>query len=239
MKRFKLYTLVILLTVLFTTANAQTKDPVGGKPIAGQLNQTVDPTPGIQLKAPLTCDVGELVRFDARDSEVDSLVWDTIPATNDFEVVGLRAFFSARSGGEYRILIAGAKDGKAFLVHQKITVKGVAATLTGLTGKIDNWLGTVPKDMPGRKDKLLAMAGVFRKLSQGDIDTDKILESTALANSAILADTIASWAPFLDKLGTELDDMIDDRKLEDAGDYRKTWAEIARGLEINAKKVTT
>ena len=76
----------------------------------------------INLDAPIECEVGELVRLDARESNVDSLVWEIIPKTTDFETVNRRAFFSARAPGEYLILIAGAKEGKAFLMHHKLRV---------------------------------------------------------------------------------------------------------------------
>ena len=92
----------------------------------------VEVDPGINVHAPMECEVGELVRFDARESEVDSLVWDIIPETEDFEIVddGFRGFFSARAGGEYLLLIAGAKDGKAFLWHQSLRVRGAPAPIT-------------------------------------------------------------------------------------------------------------
>ena len=196
----------------------------------------VEVEPGIRLEAPKTCEIGELVRLDARGSNVTDLVWDILPKTIDFETVDgdKRAFFSARSSGEYLILIAGAKDGKAFLVHQKLIVNGVPAKMSSTARKIGQWL-TLVQGVPDRNANLVAMAGVFRKLSEQPVDPDKMVEATALANSAVLGDNLTGWIPFLDKLGTELDELVDEGKLDTVEQYQATWAAIAKALLDNVK----
>lgn len=193
---------------------------------------------GIFLDAPIKCEVGELVRFDARGSDVASLVWDIIPASDDFEMVdkNRRAFFSARRPGTYLILIAGAKNGKAFLLHQTLTVTGTAIPDSGLTADIERWLNTVP-DFPEKKAQTLAMAGVFRKLAESDTNLDTMLEATALANSAVIGQAyIENWIPFLDSLGKELDRLDESHQLANREAYQMKWLEIATALERFAKK---
>jgi hypothetical protein len=189
----------------------------------------------IQIKAPVDCEVGELVRIDARGSDVDSLAWNVLPATPDFEVVddGFRAFFSARQGGKYLLIIAGAKDGKAFLHSQHLTVKSAPTPASGLTVKVRDWLKLLPPDVSedDRKQKLMAMAGVFRNIAEQPINVDEIQKSTALSNSAVLGDSIKSWMPFLDKLGLAVDAMT----LETDEHYKTAWIEIADAFERNAK----
>lgn len=233
MKLFCLF--AVMLTLLAV--------PGGSPRIAGQ-DEIVEPVVvivedgGINLTAPIECEVGELVRFDARESNVDALVWSIIPASDDFEMVdeNRRAFFSARSPGEYLILIAGAKNGKAFLLHQTLTVTGKAIPDSELSTDIGKWLNTVP-DFPAKKAQTLAMASVFRKLAKSDTDLDTMLEATALANSAVIGEAyIENWIPFLESLGKELDRLDESHQLANREAYRMKWLEIASALERFANK---
>jgi hypothetical protein len=208
-------------------------------PDANPLKVDIDVEAGIKVNAQVSCEVGELVRFDARGSDVESLVWDVLPPTDDFEVVddGFRSFFSARAGGEYLILIAGAKDGKAFLWHQPLAVMGAAPPLTGLTAKVNQWLKLMPPMVKEERNaKLRQMAAIFRTTaSDQSVKVDQILDATARANSAVLGEDIQKWIPFLDKLGSELDTLVDADKLKTREQYQGTWSEIATALERNAK----
>lgn len=193
--------------------------------------------PGVVLVAPDTCEVGELVKLDATASVVDGLTWQIIPDTPDFEVYdsGRRAHLSARVGGEsFLIILAGAKDGVPFLYHKTIKVNGAPIPLTGLTAKVKRWLTLLP-DGTNRDAKLLAMAGVFQKISEQEIDTTDILKTTALANSAVLGESLTTWKPFLDELGKYLDAKVVDGKLSTRDHYQTTWASIARAMERNAR----
>ncbi len=232
-------TFILILAVTISTLT-QGQLIVDGRPVAGsevprQFDDLFEPTeakPGIQLKAPIKCEVGELIEFSAAGSNVDSLVWAIIPHTPDFKIVTNEriAFFSAREPGKsFRLVIAGAKDGQAFLVHQVLTVKGVSVPASGLAAKVSDWVREVS---PDDKDATLrAMARVFRRLAiDEDISVDEILQATAIANSAVLGDDLESWTPFLDKLGNELDDMIDDGRLSTKEQYQRAWIDIADGL---------
>lgn len=241
-----LFTMIAVMAMLSVYVSGDSSQ----KPIVGQptpfeettlvLRLVEDEAAGdVILEAPAVCEVGELVRLNASNSQVDGLTWKVLPFTEDFEVIdnGLRALFSARvssSGTEFLVIIAGAKGGVPYLVHHTLRVKAMSPT-TGLTAKIATWLRSVPDEVDKRA-RLLAMSGVFRRLSTQDIDVDQILYATALANSAVLGDALESWAAFLDALGKELDELIAADKLETRRQFRNVWAEIAEGLEYNARE---
>lgn len=118
-----LLTLVIVGLMLWLLHTLDLASRAHGQELPSVLN---DPSPivavGIVLTAPEQCEVGELVRIDATSSDVDSLTWDILPPTPDFEVINKRAFFSGRKKGEWLVVVAGAKGGQSFLSHMKITV---------------------------------------------------------------------------------------------------------------------
>lgn len=206
-------------------------------PVAGQDEAEPDGA-GIVLRAPDDCEVGELVRFDAADSDVTGLTWQILPSTPDFEIIedGRRAFFSARAesaGQSFLVIVAGAKDGKPFLTHHTIDVIGVAPDPgpETLSTVVRRWVRNVD-DYEGRKAHGLALSGVFRKLaSADDIAVDQILEATATANSAVLGDHLDDWIPFLEPLGKELDKLTAEGKLSTRADYKAAWTAIADGIE--------
>lgn len=193
-----------------------------------------DLSEGITLVAPEVCEIGELVRLDARESLAHSLVWQIMPKTDDFEVVdgGRRAFLSSRKGGgEYLIIVVGAKDDQPFVTTHRLRVKGRQLPPTTLAGKIERWVDKV-EDYPEKNAHLIAMAEVFDRLAAQKIPIDEMLKATATANSAVLGrDGVEQWAPFLDELGLELDRMIDAGELGTEQQYVKTWREIAVTLK--------
>jgi hypothetical protein len=208
--------------------------------VAGQ-DTPDEPLGGLVLTAQETCKVGELVRLDASQSDVDGLTWQILPGTSDFEVIedGRRAFFSARADGprEFLVILAGARGGTPFLQHHKLTVEGIEAiepddpTPASLGQKIRGWLDKV-EDYEGKASKALAMAEAFRSLAdKEDLDVNDILEATAVANSAILGDDLDKWVPFLDDLGAELDLYIEEHALDTREQYREIWLRIAAGIE--------
>lgn len=150
---FRTSTLPFFMAALFITFGAAfccyTEYANGQPPTPIEVVEDVPPrikielvprlaTVGIVLAAPDICEVGELVRFDATSSDVDSLTWDILPPTPDFEVVDRRAFFSARNSGEWLVILAGAKNGQSFLSHKKIVVsikKSVPKLTSKPTGK--------------------------------------------------------------------------------------------------------
>jgi hypothetical protein len=204
-------------------------------PIAGQDPDPPDFEEGIVLDAQGSCEVGELVRFDASQSNVEGLTWQILPHTPDFEVIeeGRRAFFSARVPGKFLVIIAGASAGKPYLQHHTIIVEGepLPPSPKTLPQKVRGWVDEV-EDYDGKADKAKAMAGAFRKLAANeDIEVEEILEATAVANSAILGDDLDQWIPFLDRLGQELDAYVEGDDLSTRKQYREVWLLIASGIE--------
>jgi len=208
-------------------------DPGVTPAVFGQ--EIVVPGPNFEVVGQDEAEIGELVRFVVQ-GDVETISWRIIPGTQDFDHAqdGRRAFFSARTGGDYVFIVAAAKGGEVYLDVKTLTVKGEPAPISGLKAKVGQWLTGVRVEDP--KVKLRAMAGVFRKLGEGDIDVDKILEATALANSAVLGDSLKAWIPFLDKLGTELDQLAADGELETDEQYRTVWIDLAKALEYHGKE---
>lgn len=216
-------------------------------PVAGDFYQVagqqpnVEPapdTPQITLRAKKLCEVGELLRLDATESTVDGLTWQIIPKTNDFEVIenGRRAFFSSRTpGSEYLVILAGAKDGKAYLKHHKIRVRGElpAPGPKTIDLKISEWLDLVPES-EFKKEDAIRVATAFEetasKLQAGEMDVDNMLEATAVANVVALGERLEDWKAFLTELGTEMQIYVDSGQLETREQFLEVWATVAKGL---------
>lgn len=202
-------------------------------PVAGQDAPEIGEG-GIVLKTQDICEVGELIRLDARESDVDSLTWQVLPFTEDFEVVddGLRAFLSARFPGQFLVIVAGAKNGHSFLQHKMIIVEGdeIPGPST-LTQQVTSWVNKV-ENYEGKAAKGQALAEVFRDLAMDTrIDVAQILEATALANTAVLGNDLERWVPFLVQLEGALDALVESGGLQTRDDYRNTWLAIAKGIE--------
>lgn len=195
------------------------------------------------LKAPDSCEIGELVRLDLRESNVDGIIWKVLPETADFEIIdeGRRALFSSRVPGTYTFLIAGAKGGTPYLIYHSLPVNGGVGPSPGplpavsLEVKVSGWVKKVA-DYPARKQHLAGMAGVFKKMAEApDVKVEQILEATALANTAVLGADLQKWVPFLDELGKELDAMVAAKTLTTREQYKAAWLEIATALEKSSK----
>lgn len=201
--------------------------------IAGQ---DPEPTPAadLKLRAPDVSEVGELVRLDARESTVDGIIWQILPFSEDFEVIenGRRAFFTSRVPGTYLFVIAGAKDGQAYLIHHTIIVDGGVDTgEVTLSSKIRAWLSKVP-DYEGKAAKAKAISGVFRKLATDEgVDVKELLQATATANAAVLGGDLEKWIPFLEALGAELDIYVENDQLGTREQYKEIWLLISNGID--------
>lgn len=239
----KLFAIVFLVTFFgsfpFMDEPVHTPTYVG-LPIAGQSfhiagQEAVETEIQLVLRAQKTCEVGELVRFDASESTVEGLTWQILPKTNDFEVIesGKRAFFASRTPGEYLIIIAGAKDDVPYLKHWTIRVRG-EITPPGpktIDTKISDWLTLVPESET-KVANAKAMALVFRQTAaKEDVDVENLLEATAIANVGILGDDLEVWKPFLVALGEELDTYIESGQLGTREQFQGVWVKIAEGLE--------
>lgn len=204
-------------------------------PIAGQ--EEVEPN-GLILRAQDEAEVGELVRLDASESEVDGITWQILPDTSDFEVIedGRRAFFSAReesAGKSFLIIVAGAKGGTPYLKHHTLKIKGEPAPPKPETvaSKVKRWAASV-EDYAGKAEHAKALAGVFRKLAEADdVTVDDMLDATATANTAVLGADLDKWLPLLEPLGEELDTLTEAGELNSRGDYKEVWLLIAEGIE--------
>jgi hypothetical protein len=100
----------------------------------------------IELTAPETCVVGELVVLDASASNSETLVWDIEPETDDFKIFGKQACFSSREGGEYLIIIAGIIGGQPILKKHILTVEGSVLVSSDLTSKMKVWAKAVTSE---------------------------------------------------------------------------------------------
>ena len=243
---FLFLTLTIFFISPFIMAELENVKPVVVKPsnlpFAGQsfhvAGQEEIASNGLILRAQEEAEVGELVRLDASESEVEGLTWQILPATPDFEVIedGRRAFFSAReesAGRSFLVIIAGAKGGTPFLKHHTIRVLGEEQPPKpeNVASKVKRWTGRVG-DYPGRKAHGEALAAVFRKLAAADdISVEQILDATATANTAILGEALDQWIPLLEPLGQELDKLMEAGELETREDYKNVWLLIAEGIE--------
>ena len=190
---------------------------------------------GLKLAMPDECEVGELVRLDARTSEVDSIVWKIIPATDDMEIVddGKRCFFSSRAPGVYTIILAGAKGGEAFLEHRTLTVAGgVEVPVSDLTAKVKRWLYGV--GVADRSDKLRQMANVYRTMAASDTPLDEMMKATALGNRAVLGDDFEPWVPFFEKQEKYFEQLESEGGFKDRASYNRSWIELAKAYEANA-----
>lgn len=186
----------------------------------------------IELKAPETCVVGELVILDASESTCESLKWQVLRVDSALsESIDFRAFdkiacFSARESSIWLIIVSGVIEGKPELLTRKLTVIGNDNITNDLDSKIKVWLKLVKSNTV--KEESLKLAQSFRTISNASIPPEKFLEATALANKQILGDSLQLWIPFFDELGRYLDSLDN---LVSTVDYQKLWVEIANGLE--------
>jgi hypothetical protein len=215
-----------------TMAQQEDRTPSASMSLVVTLNGNKLPTKNGRK----TVQVGELVRVDLRDSDLTGIDIDILPSSKDFEIIdgGKRAYFSSRVGGEYLVLIAGAKEGSAALGYFRIIVKCKSAP-TPATQEVarlcEDWIALV-EEYEGKNEHIAAVAGVFRKLAdKQDVKVENMLEATAVANSAILGDSLDRWLPFFDKLGGQLDEYGKQGKIKSRDDYRQTWLAISDGIE--------
>ena len=80
----------------------------------------------ISLVAPKECRVGELVTFDATDSDMDNIAWCIFPPTTNFRIIneGKQAIFSAEQPGDYTVTVAVANGKKVALTITHLHVLG-------------------------------------------------------------------------------------------------------------------
>lgn len=185
----------------------------------------------IELDAPDTCVVGELVTLDGSKSESE-LTWKVLRVDSsleeclDFKSFGKVACFSARASSHWLVIVSGvSKDGKPSMITHSIVVGDGGGSVVNLESKIRTWARKVETE--NRREEAIKLAQSFRALAGAELPADKIIEATAFANKQALGDSLEAWMPFLDPLG----DYLDEAGLETRDDYRRTWIEIAEAIE--------
>jgi hypothetical protein len=182
----------------------------------------------IELNAPDTCVVGELVVLDASPSLSVELVWEITPTTDDFKIFGKQACFSGREPGEYLVIIAGVEEGVPVLRTHRLVVEGGAVS-SDLATRMKGWAKTVTSE--NVSEEALKFAQSFRALAGAKIPVEQMLEATADANRRALGESLDAWKPFLDRLGLYLDSLAVDGKLKTAEQYKETWLRLADVIE--------
>lgn len=188
----------------------------------------------IIVNAPDEARVGELVRFDVSESVADSFKWLLVPDSDDFEVYdsGRRAVFSARLKGNYRFIIACAKDGTVDVITHVVTIIGPppSPTSDSLAEWIPIWIWE--EGLP--RDEALTIADNFEKVaSQPLVEPEEWIKVTAEANKMALGDRLEAWKPVLDKIGQVLHKRAEQGKLTTPEKHVEVWMEIAKGLRSN------
>lgn len=191
------------------------------------------------LQAPDVCEIGELVTLDASASASPEVTWKvvrvdaTLEECMDFKAFGKVACFSAREASMWLVIVSGVgPDNQPIMMTHSITVDGgVPGPGPGpsIESKIKQWSRLVESD--NTREEAIKLAQSFRALAGAELPVDKVLEATALANKQALGTSLQAWMPFLDKLGTHLDELAANDGLSTRDDYQRTWNAIADGIE--------
>ena len=186
----------------------------------------------IQVTAPETYSVGELVVLDASKSTVKDLSWVIFPETADFKVDGRRAYFSSKTAQTYTVIISGT-NGKTVesvilvLKCQGAKIPGPKPPNDPFNSKIKSWLPDgYTKAAAYRLSQSFRSVAAISKNSFNDLEA--MLLATAYSNRVALGDDLSVWEPFLDKLSKELEN---DPPISIVTCAEK-WVQIANALEI-------
>jgi hypothetical protein len=237
--KYRLASLALLLCLIvggtgtFCAPSPSASPPSAVDPLT--LTTQAEPTDKakIVLIAPLTVRIGELVRFDVSDSAADSFKWLLVPLSEDFLVYdsGARAVFSARTAGEYRFIVACAKDGSVDVVTHLVRVTEPPTTPT--TDSLSEWIPFWNWDTGLPREECEKLADSFEALAarRDELTTPgDWIKATAEANRAILGERLHAWTPLLDKIGKNLRKRAETGTLITPADHEKVWLEIAQGL---------
>jgi len=187
----------------------------------------------IVLSAPSIARIGELIRLDVSGSAADSFKWLLVPESVDWLVYeeGAKAVFSARAAGEYRFIVACAKEGTVDVVTHIVRILGPPATPEegNFAQLLPFWMWDTP--LPAAECEALAVSfeTIAARASELEEPADWI-KATAEANRSILGDNLDAWAPILDKIGAELLRKAQTGALMSPEDHSRVWMEIAAGL---------
>jgi len=204
-------------------------------PISGTA-QVTEPAPAeaqIVLVAPHSARVGELVRLDVSESSADSFKWILVPDSVDFLVYdsGARAVFSARMEGEYRFIVACAKDGTVDVVTHVVRILGPPPM--PVSDSLAEWIPfwNWAEMLPSEQCQLLAASFESIAARVGELEKpEDWMKATAEANRKVLGDDLTKWKPMLDKIGAALLKKAETGALATPEDHQKAWLEVAKGL---------
>lgn len=223
---------VIGIFCAFTPKTASSPPSTATHPtLLGQAGPTAEAK--IVLVAPSTARIGELVRFDVSGSAADSFKWLLVPMSEDFLVYdsGARAVFSARTAGEYRFVIAVAKNGVVDVVTHVVRIIGspTMPTTDDLATWVSYWVleANLPKE---ECEKLAASFEAVAARKDELLTPSDWIKVTAKSNRAALGDRLSAWAPVLDKIGAELANRAGGGTLSTPEEHEKIWLEVAEGL---------
>lgn len=228
---------------------AQTTRTENGKPeIVATEPAVIELISGDQ-SAKHKAEIGELVRLK---SDGDHVAWDVIPQVPDWLSYGeanSNYAISFRRAGEYTIVAAPTKSGRAEIRRIVVTIGPVTVIPPTPTpnptipvmptsfwdAKIVGWIGGDPArkaDSPKLADSFAAVAGqIEAKLVAGELLTaEQIITLTAAANQSAIASSTADWSGFRAALSEELKAMSAQGKLADMRQHATTWREISVAL---------
>ena len=196
------------------------------------------------LQAPQSAVIGELVRFESAGS--DEVSWKCIQDTSDFEAVGNRAFFSARTAGTYIFVVAGIVDDKPVILTHTLVVTKEAKPPEPPKPEPPKPAPEPPKPEPPKdlsqveiklkevapenKEAGPKLAQCFRALAESAVPADQMLASTVEGLKRATQDD-PKWAPYLEVLAAYADTL--DLKSKD--DYKREWPKLADMVERSLK----
>ena len=198
----------------------------------------------VVIEAPANVNAGDLVVFSVLKSSANSFSWKIVPDTKNFLVIdgGTRAVFSGGAGGgEFLVIVSGAKDNTVDVKTHKITVAGgnTPPSPNDISGKVGGWADSVTS--PNKRDEAMKLAQSFLSVSStiaaGVVTSPAdIVEATKRSNRDALGEAgVKLWAPFLEALNTELKSQAEAGLLTDAEAHAKAWRSVGTGLKAYAE----
>ena len=202
-------------------------------PLCAQDTEVPAKTACVTVESPTSCRIGELVRLDASMSVADSISWILVPeSVLDIEVYdsGRRAVFSARVPGEYRFIVACAKDGTVDV--KTFTIIAVGPPEAPLSDSLAEWIPFWAYPLKLSSEDAGRLAASFEEVAaRTDLTTPATwIEATAISNRAALGDNLSLWKPILNKIGEALLKKAQAGELTTPEQHREMWLQIASGL---------
>lgn len=212
---------------------------VGGGYAVSNVKVSGDAGCTVQLDAPKTARIGQLVVVDASASNAASLKWKVVPENPNVLIIenGRKLVFSAERPGPYDFYVAGALGDSVDLTSITITIDGVVPPNPGPVGieaKIREWLKLVKSDTWEVEAKKLSdsFRGVSSQVSAGVIRSpEDVIKATTVSNRSALGSASPSWKEFGEELRKHLNTESQAGRLADMDAHAKLWMQIGNILE--------